>query len=287
MNARPSGITTFPASVLAWAGSTAMISPPGTPEGLSGPRSPKDHRLRARPSRRRGWDKAPTYRRFAAAATAAALGCLLTWAPPAAATFPGRNGLIVFDTQDRPNVDGGSSQIYTIRPDGSAMRELTHLGSGHNAFDPHWSPDGRRIAYVSDGAGSADVWVMKDDGAGNHQLLSDPGYDHFSPSWSPDGRRLVLSRCSQFLRTCALAIVHADGKGLRVVVGGDWNFLQPVWSPDGRWLAYTSDKGGYDSRLWVAHADGTAPQTIAPARLAPDRPAGRRTVESSHSPATR
>lgn len=192
---------------------------------------------------------------------------------PAGATTPGRNGLIMFDTQDRPGVDGGSSQIYTVKPDGSGLRQLTHLGAGHNAFDPHWSPDGQRIAYVSDIDGSVAVWVMQADGSRNHQLLSDPGYDHFSPSWSPDGRRLVLSRCSQFLRTCTLAVVRSDGTGLRVLVRGNWNFGQPVWSPDGRWLAYTSDKGGFDSRLWVARADGSDPHTIAPARLVADRPA--------------
>lgn len=192
---------------------------------------------------------------------------------PAGATFAGRNGLIVFDTADRPNVDGGSSQIFTVRPDGSGLRQVTHVGAGHSASIPHWSPDGRRIAYVSDQLGSADVWVMRWDGAGNRRLLSDPGYDHFSPSWSPDGRRLVMSRCSQFLGTCSLATVRADGTSLRTLVGGNWNFFEPVWSPDGRWLAYGSDKGGYDYRLWVAHADGSGARTIGAARLGLGRPA--------------
>lgn len=211
--------------------------------------------------------------RLATAVTAVILGCLLTSAPPANATFPGGNGLIVFDTSDRPNIDGGSSQIYTIRPDGSGTHQLTHLGPGHNAFDPHWSPDGRRIVYVSDIAGSAAVWVMQSDGAHSRQLFSDPGYDHFSPSWSPDGHRLVLTRCSQFLRTCALAVVRCDGTGLHVIIDGNWNFGQPVWSPDGRWLAYTSDKGGFDARLWVVRTNGDDPHAIAPASLVADRPA--------------
>lgn len=175
-----------------------------------------------------------TRRHVIAVLLAALLLLVFGVSTPAGATTPGRNGLIVFDTQDRPGVDGGSSQIYTVRPDGSGLRQLTHLGPGQNAFGPHWSADGQRIAYVSDITGSAAVWVMQGDGTRNHEPLSDPGYDHFSPSWSPDGQRLVLSRCSQFLRTCALAVVRNDGTGLRVIVGGNWNFWEPVWSPDGR-----------------------------------------------------
>ncbi len=273
MKAPTSGIIALPAAILTWARSTATMSRRGLDEDRVEQASPQHHRLRERRSGRPGRDTVTTLRRLGSAASALALVCLLTSAPPAGATFPGRNGLIVFDTHDRPSVDGGSSQIYTVRPDGSGLRQLTHLGSGHNAFDPHWSPDGRRIAYISDVAGSADVWVMFSNGTSSHQLLSDPGYDHSSPSWSPDGQRLVLSRCSQFLRTCALAVVRRDGTGLRVIVGGNWNFSEPAWSPDGRWLAYTSDKGGYDSRLWVARADGRAPRTIAPAPLAAGRPA--------------
>lgn len=214
-------------------------------------------------------------RRFVSAAIAAGVGFgwVFAGALPASATFPGRNGLIVFDTGDRPDVDGKSSQIYTIRKNGSGLRQVTHVGAGHNASNPHWSPDGRRIAYISDQLGSADVWVMRWDGVGGHRLLSDPGYDHFSPSWSPDGRRLVMSRCSHFLRTCSLATVRADGTGLRTLVRGNWNFFDPVWSPDGRWLAYGSDKGGYDYRLWVARADGSDTRTIGAARLELGRPA--------------
>ena len=210
---------------------------------------------------------------YAVVVAVVALGSVLGVALPAGATFAGRNGLIVLDTGDRPNVDGGSSQIYTVRPDGSGLTQVTRVGAGHNASNPHWSPDGSRIVYVSDQLGSADVWVMRWDGAGNHRLLSDPGYDHSSPSWSPDGRRLIMSRCSQFLRTCSLATVGADGTGLRTVTRSNWNFFDPVWSPDGRWLAYGSDKGGYDYRLWVAHADGTGAHTIGPARLELGRPA--------------
>lgn len=288
MSSRPTGMNALFGAVMAWGRSNAVLGwcrgthRVGRHSGQARrPNSRRSLRLRV------GWDLVPTVQRLALVALVVALGCLMVSAPPASATFPGRNGLIVFDTQDRPGIDGGSSQIYTVKPDGSNLRQLTHLGAGHNAFDPHWSPDGHWVAYVSDIAGGPAVWVMRADGTGNHQLVSDPGYDHFSPSWSPDGQRLVFSRCSQFLRTCALAVVRSDGAGLRVLVGGNWNFGQPVWSPDGRWLAYTSDKGASTPGCG-SPARTAMPRTRSPPLVwSPTGRLGHRTAPRSRSPVTR
>ena len=63
-------------------------------------------------------------------------------APSAAqAAFPGQNGKIAF-TSDR----SGAFQIYAMNPDGSGQTQLTNDGGN---FQPAWSPDGRRIAFVS------------------------------------------------------------------------------------------------------------------------------------------
>ena len=62
----------------------------------------------------------------------------------ARASFPGENGLIVFDT-----LNGSASQIYTIRPNGSDLRQLTGVNEGGTAFVPHWSADGRLIVYAT------------------------------------------------------------------------------------------------------------------------------------------
>ena len=66
-------------------------------------------------------------------------------AAPAAAlsTFPGTNGQIVFAALPTPGAPG--MQIYTIEPNGTGLRQLTHLDG--NATSPHWSPDGTRIVF--------------------------------------------------------------------------------------------------------------------------------------------
>jgi Tol biopolymer transport system component len=102
---------------------------------------------------------------------------------------------------------------------------------------PAWSPDGARIAYVSNVRGDLELWVMAADGSGQHPLTSDPGFAHFEPSWSPDGRRivvfddqpgfadvfpgytpdgrrLVFQRCLPDDGVCAIHSVGLDGAGL-------------------------------------------------------------------------
>src|SRR5215469_9266353 len=67
----------------------------------------------------------------------------LLFASPAWATFPGANGQIVFAALPTPGAPG--HQIFTIEPNGTNLRQLTHLAG--DAFTPHWSPDGTRIVF--------------------------------------------------------------------------------------------------------------------------------------------
>lgn len=173
------------------------------------------------------------------------------------AAFPGENGLIVFDT-----LDGGASQIYTVRPDGSDLRQLTDDSQGGTAFMPHWSADGRLIVYVSDETGNPEIFVMNADGSGKRQLTNNSEFDNSWPSLSPDGSTIVFSRCSRFLGTCDVTVMRSDGSRIRSLVGGYWHHGQTVFSPDGRQIAFGSDRSGYDLLLWTLNRDGSDLQLV-------------------------
>jgi len=67
--------------------------------------------------------------------------------------------------------DGKSSNVYTIRTDGTGLVQLTHEGGGQiNAGADSWSPDGKKIAYVSNKSGTYQIWTMSSDGTGATQL---------------------------------------------------------------------------------------------------------------------
>ena len=83
---------------------------------------------------------------------------LLAVAPSALATFPGRNGPIAFYSDT-----GAGAQIFTVRPNGHDLRQITHIDG--DAVRPDWSPDGRRIAFELDTQDSASVAIMNADGS--------------------------------------------------------------------------------------------------------------------------
>ena len=120
------------------------------------------------------------------------------------------------------------------------------------AFNPVWSPDGRRIAYSGFSIGAPTLFVRNADGSGQpRRLTTDPTEQRqvaeFPDSWSPDGGTIVYVRVSQLVSGAAqrdVWIVSPDGKG-----GRPWNetpYIESVaaLSPDGRLMAYVSDESG-------------------------------------------
>ncbi|HNB51620.1 MAG TPA: S9 family peptidase [Anaerolineales bacterium] len=81
------------------------------------------------------------------------------------------------------------NEIWLIRPDGTGLRQLTHLG--HDAGDLAWSPDGARIACSVNRNGSFDLALI-DAQSGEPTFLRPSGGFHARPNWSPDGKALTF-----------------------------------------------------------------------------------------------
>ncbi|MGA2154870.1 MAG: S9 family peptidase [Bryobacteraceae bacterium] len=81
-------------------------------------------------------------------------------------------------------------QVWTVPLEGGAPRQITH--SGDNNTRPRWSPDGQRIAYISDRGGSSQIWLMDADG-GNANEITSLATEADGEMFSPDGKYLIFS----------------------------------------------------------------------------------------------
>jgi len=144
--------------------------------------------------------------------------------------------------------------LYTLPITGGEAKPLT---SGM-AFDsqPRFSPDGARIAFLSDRTGAENLWIAAADGSGPLQLSKDENSEFASPEWSADGRFVMVSRMPQGARTFELWMYHVDGgAGVRITnAKADpkapprqrHNAIGVVASPDGRYLYYATKRGGFE-----------------------------------------
>jgi TolB protein len=128
--------------------------------------------------------------------------------------------------------------------------------------EPAWSPDGKRIAFASDRAGSLDIYVM--DADGSNPVRRTQGGLNSSPAWSPDGKKIAFSS----LREGQYGIYVMDLEGdwaNPALVGYDqgWN-SHPAWSPDGKRIAFVSDWRAFDIvyDVYAMNADGSDIATL-------------------------
>ena len=120
--------------------------------------------------------------------------------------------------------------IYRMNADGSNVIGLTDIGGNCR---PDWSPDGKRIAYVSDVAdGMGDVWTMAADGGNKVRITpGDDSYD-YNPAWSPCGRWLVYETTKGSKNNpWSLAVIPASGGTPFLLTPPGANDRFPDWAP--------------------------------------------------------
>lgn len=150
--------------------------------------------------------------------------------------------------------DPAADRHVNLTPDTPDLIELSFA----------WSPDGARIAFISDRSGRFETYVMPAEGGPARPIFSPP-FTPLEVSWSPDGRYLAVV-CHTRAQDTGIFLVPADGGPARPVGDESLCAKHPAWSPDGRSLALTAERDGvfhiarYDletGRLtWLTRGEG-------------------------------
>ena len=161
-------------------------------------------------------------------AVLAALAWVSVSALPAQATFAGDNGRIAF--RRFLDEERSTGAVFTINPDGTDERQITHPPAGFVDRNPDVSPDGGRIAFEREGEHYDEIFVVNVNGKRLTQLTRNApgevcdfgGTCSGSPAWSPTGRQIAFRRASgliqdDLIENQGIFVMNADGSRIRQV----------------------------------------------------------------------
>ena len=157
--------------------------------------------------------------------------------------------------------------------DADGAGEETALASLEPIISPAWSPDGRRLAYVSFEQKKPVVYVHSLQ-SGQRQVAANFKGSNSAPAWAPDGSRLAVALSRE--GGSQIYSVNADGSGVRRLMSSSGIDTEPVFSPDGQFIYFTSDRGGSPQIYRMPAAGGDAQRVTfegtynVSARVSPD-----------------
>ncbi len=142
--------------------------------------------------------------------------------------------------------------------DADGAGEETALASLEPIISPAWSPDGRRLAYVSFEGKKPVVYVhsLQD---GKRNVAANFKGSNSAPAWSPDGSRLAVSLSRD--GGSQIYLVNPDGSNVRRISQSGGIDTEPVFTPDGQTLYFTSDRGG-SPQIYRMPANGGEAQRV-------------------------
>ena len=167
-------------------------------------------------------------------------------------------------TDPDPTDDIDIQEIFTMRPDGSDVRQITDLAS--DTEKPGWSPDGRSVLFATSGADyphSMGIYITRSNGSGAPRRLtrlSGTSFWQELARFSPDGKAIEYTEYRPAANPdepdeSALLIARSDGSHPKQITPWELRAADADWSPDGRRLVFASRLASRDFIQSIAVVD--------------------------------
>jgi Tol biopolymer transport system component/DNA-binding winged helix-turn-helix (wHTH) protein len=172
----------------------------------------------------------------------------------------------------REYYDSDLWRIELLGPRGPGKPPVPMPGSARIDSDPEVSPDGRKLAFLSERSGRFEVWMSDADGSNPEKLTDFECAGTSAPTWSPDSKRLAFFCRSSIKGTEGIYILNVDNKEIRPFRE---RYAFPRWSRDGKWIFAFSEDG---ADVWRIPVDGGEPIPVpgVSSYMAHDSPDGKR-----------
>jgi len=168
-----------------------------------------------------------------------------------------------------------NGRLYSlIVSDQDGENEHKVMESNDPIMSPAWSPDSRRIAYVSFEGNRSSIFIQTLRSGNRIQVSSKPGING-APAFSPDGRKLVIT-LGGVDGNLDIYTIDINSRQTRRITTHRSIDTEGSWSPDGRFIYFTSDRSG-GPQIYRVSATGGTPERVtfegsynARPRLSPD-----------------
>jgi TolB protein len=154
---------------------------------------------------------------------------------------------------------GNHTTYSLIVADSDGYNPQVVARSKESLLSPSWSPDGRKIAYVSFESGNSAVYVQ-DITTGSRQLVAAHARGiNAAPAWSPDGSKLAVAL--SYVGNLELFVLDLASRRETRLTHSLSIDTEPVWAPDGQSIYFTSDRSGRP-QIYQIQASGGTPQRV-------------------------